>query len=141
MCVVPISWNSGILMVFGGTHQNDSPVCTCGIICSKESVSLDLYTFFDHFRHQDIRSNGLEQSDSNIKGVGTAHTRILHFVASSKILLMLPLPTRSRIRWFKSVKNWSFFAFFGAANLRQFLLRQELSTPLKNVIVTLRRTF
>ena len=92
MCVVPISWNSGILMVFGGMHQNDSPVGSCGSICSKESVSLDLYAFFDCFRHQVIRSNGLEQSDSDIKGVVAVHTRILHFVASSKILLMLPLP-------------------------------------------------
>ena len=33
------------------------------------------------------------------------------------------------------------FCIFGAANLWQFLHRQELSTPLKNVIVTLRRTF
>ena len=92
MCVVPISWNSGILMVFGGMHQNDSPVGTCGTICSKKSVRLDLYAFYDCFRHQDIRSNGLEQSDSNIKGVVMAHTRILHFVALSAILLMLPLP-------------------------------------------------
>ena len=92
MHVVPISWIVGILMVFGGMYQNDSLVSACGTMRSKESVSLDLYAFFDCFRHQDIRSNGLEQSDNNIKGVSMAHMRILHFVASSTILLMLPLP-------------------------------------------------
>ena len=92
MCVVPILWIVGILMVLGGIYQNDSLVSACGTMCSKESVSLDLYAFFYHFRHQDIRNNGLEQSDSKIKGVGMVHTRILHFVASSMILLMLPLP-------------------------------------------------
>ena len=84
MHVVPISWIVGILMVFGGMHQNDSLVSTCGTICSKESISLDPYAFFDHFRHQDMRSNGLEQSGSNINGVGTVHMRILHFVASMR---------------------------------------------------------
>ena len=76
MHVVPILWIVGILMVFGGMHQNDSLVSTCGTICSKESVSLDLYAFFDHFRHQDMRSNGLEQSGSDIKGGGMVHMTI-----------------------------------------------------------------
>ena len=88
MHVVPISRIVGILMVFGGMYQNDSLVSACWTMRSKESVSLDLYAFFDCFRHQDIRSNGLEQSDNNIKGVSMVHTRILHFVASS---MMLPL--------------------------------------------------
>ena len=92
MHVVPILWIVGILMVFGGMYQNDSLVSTCGTMCSKESVSLDLYAFFDCFRHQDIRSDALEQSDNNITGVSAVHMRILHFVASSAILLMLPLP-------------------------------------------------
>ena len=58
----------------------------------QEIVSLGLYAVFDCFRHQDIRSNGLEQSDSNIKGVGAVHTRILHFCGIKHDLLMLPLP-------------------------------------------------
>ena len=82
-------------MVFGGMFQNDSLVSTCGTMCSKESVSLDLNAFFDCFRHQDMRSNGLEQSDSNIKGVGMAHTRILHFVASMRDFADASLLTRA----------------------------------------------
>lgn len=36
-------------------------------ICSKESVSLDLYVLFDRFRHQGMRINDIEQSESDIK--------------------------------------------------------------------------
>ena len=79
-------------------HASDL-VSTCGTICSKECVSLDLYAFFDHFRHQDIRSNGLEQSDSDIKGVGVAHMRICILWHQCTILLTLPLaPTRAGIK-------------------------------------------
>ena len=98
MQFVPISWIVGILMVFGSMYQNDSLVSTCVTMCSKESVSLDLNAFFDCFRHQDMRINGLEQSDSNIKGVGAVHTRILLFVASMHNFADASSPTRAGIK-------------------------------------------
>ena len=95
MCVVPIMdcWH-----FIGGMYQNDSLVSACGTMCSKESVILDLNAFFDCFRHQDMRSNGLEQSESNIKGVGTVHTWILCFVASMHKIVYASSPTRAGIK-------------------------------------------
>ena len=95
MHVMPILCIVCILMVYGGIYQNDSLVSACGTMCTKESFSLDLNPFFDCFRHQDMRSNGLEWSDSNIKGVGVVHTRILCIVASMCNFADASSPTRA----------------------------------------------